>query len=171
MKPAAPLSHSFFAKRLLGLMLAGSALPLGVALASQFLGGLFPCELCILQRYPYLLVLVLGLVLVVFFYRANLRVLRMVAMIAGCIWLMESGLALYHVGVEQSWWESATGCTAQASAGDSLDDLRAAILSSPIVSCADPGAVVLGLSMAAWNALGALALALTGFRLRMQAPR
>jgi hypothetical protein len=60
---------------------------------------------------------------------------------------VEGGLALYHVGVEEGLWESATGCTSNASQGQSLDQLRQSILASPIISCADVPLRVLGLAV------------------------
>ena len=35
-----------------GAILIASALILGTALASQYVGGLAPCDLCIAQRWP-----------------------------------------------------------------------------------------------------------------------
>lgn len=142
------------------LLLLGSVLPLAIALGSQFIGGLFPCELCLMQRYPYAVVALL-LLCALYFRHRPLRLRRLLAL-AMLLWFLDAGIAFYHVGIEQGWWDSATGCTAQQVQGSSLDDLRAAILSSPIVSCADASAVVLGLSMAAWNGLYAVALVLAG---------
>ena len=45
--------------RLLVLVIAAAA-ALAAALALQFFGGLAPCPFCVYQRYPYLVVLVVG---------------------------------------------------------------------------------------------------------------
>lgn len=154
------ISQPFVVKCLLLLLLAGSVAPLSVALVSQFIFGLFPCDMCIVQRYPYVLAALL--VVPVFLYRGNPVWLRRFVWLAVLLWLTEAAAAFYHVGIEQAWWDSATGCTAQGTAGDSLDDLKAAILGSPLVSCADAGAKFIGLSMAAWNSLYALSLMSAG---------
>src|SRR3990172_10916502 len=43
------------------LIVAAGALALGTAFAAQYLGGLQPCILCLYQRYPYGVAIVLGL--------------------------------------------------------------------------------------------------------------
>ncbi len=138
------------------LLLVGSLLPLGLALLSQYGFGLFPCELCLWQRWPYVLVLAAGLV--AFWQRRHPHRLRLLLLVGIAGWLATASIAAYHVGVEQQWWDSATGCTAQGG-GTSAEDIRAAIMGSPLVSCADAGVSFLGLSMAGWNAVAALALA------------
>src|SRR5947207_318952 len=47
-----------------GFVLIASALVLGTALLSQYWGGLAPCELCLLQRWPWAAAIVVSLVLV-----------------------------------------------------------------------------------------------------------
>lgn len=148
------------------LILAGSVGPLGFALTSQYGFGLHPCELCIWQRIPYGVLVVVG-VLAVLLRRRPVWMKRLL-MLAILLWLIEAGLGLYHVGVEQHWWESAGGCTASSGAGQSLDDLRAAILNAPLVSCDQPEFIFLGLSMAAWNMVLALVLAVCGLYVRIK---
>src|SRR3546814_19091742 len=66
--------------------------------------------------------------------------------------LATGGIAAFHVGVEQGWWQGTAGCGTTAS-GDALAALKAQIMSQPIVRC-DPVAFAgLGISMAAWNAI------------------
>lgn len=138
------------------LWFAGSVVPLALALIGQYGFGLFPCEMCLYQRVPY--AVVVALMIVACFWPRH-RLLMVLAIIA---WLVGAGLAAYHVGIEQGWWESATGCTSNMQAGASLDDLRAAIMNSPIVSCADVRATLLGVSMAGWNVLTSVGLAALG---------
>ncbi len=135
------------------LLIAGSVVPLAGALIGQYGFGLFPCEMCLYQRVPYALVAVLAAIAM---FWPRHRLLMKIAIVA---WLVGAGLASYHVGIEQGWWDSATGCTAGTPAGASLDDLRAVIMNSPIVSCADVGASLLGVSMAGWNVVASLGLA------------
>lgn len=48
--------------RLAGIAIAaGSAAVLGAALAFQHIGGLVPCDLCYLQRYPFWVAIPAGL--------------------------------------------------------------------------------------------------------------
>ena len=43
------------------LLLLGAIAPLAIALASQYWGGLLPCQLCIWQRWAYGAVIALAL--------------------------------------------------------------------------------------------------------------
>lgn len=133
------------------VMLALSATPLGLALLSQYGFGLHPCELCLWQRIPYVALIAVAVLLLIW-----PRYLRLGIGISALLWLSEAALAFYHVGVEQGWWQSSTGCTAQTDALMTLEELRASILNSPLVPCDQPELVVLGLSMAGWNGLYSL---------------
>jgi len=55
-----------------GFVLIASALVLGTALLSQYWGGLAPCELCLLQRWPWAAAIVISLVVVLVGERARL---------------------------------------------------------------------------------------------------
>jgi len=140
-----------------GLVLAGSAALLGGALAFQYWGGLPPCELCIWQRWAHVGALGLAL-LALALPRRLLLALAVLGLWAGV------GIALFHVGVEQEWWQGLASCGGGGSGAGSVDDLMAQIEAAPIVRCGDVAWSLFGLSMAAWNAaisfgLGVLALA------------
>ncbi len=68
---------------------------LGTVLASQYLGGLQPCELCLYQRWPWGAAIVLGLLAAVI--RPARRIL---VLLAGLVILLGGLLAVYHAGVE-----------------------------------------------------------------------
>src|SRR5215208_2402769 len=55
-----------------GFVLAASAVVLGTALLSQYWGGLAPCELCLLQRWPWGVAITISLVTVLVGGRAAL---------------------------------------------------------------------------------------------------
>jgi disulfide bond formation protein DsbB len=134
--------------RALGVgLLAASAAPLGLALLSQYGFGLHPCELCIWQRYPYGALIAVALLAL-----AWPRFIKQALITSLLLWATEAALAAYHVGVEQGWWASASGCSANA-ASASLEALKAQIMGAPLVACDQPELVVLGLSMAGWNVL------------------
>jgi disulfide bond formation protein DsbB len=136
-------------------LLAAGSVPLFAALVSQYGFGYAPCHLCLLQRYPYLVVLLCGLWLWRFpKWRVQFLALAIAAL------LTTAGIGLYHALVEAGIVEYTGGCVVKAGAGESLDALRAAIANAPLVSCDQPMLSVLGLSMAAWNAVTGLVLAI-----------
>ena len=138
------------------LLLFGSIGPLAFALFTQYVWHLPPCHYCILQRYPYALPLLAGLLAVL----PALRVHRGKLLLLGVLgWLGTMGIALFHVGIEQGLIVMEGGCSTATLSG-SIDDIRAQIMGAPLVACNAVSAQFLGLSMAAWNAICALGLCL-----------
>ncbi|MGH6914456.1 MAG: disulfide bond formation protein B [Geminicoccales bacterium] len=132
------------------LALCGALLPLA-ALALQYLGGLAPCHLCVLQRYPYLALIALGLI--GWRFRP-----RLMLALAALLLIGEAGLAAYHVGVEQGWFALPMSCLAGESAS-SVEELRRMLSNAP-PACDQIAFTFLGLSLAGWNLIAALGLAL-----------
>ena len=90
---------------ILVLILISLVLSLISAYAIEFVLGHEPCNLCIYQRIPYIVSIVLILNILFFdkFTKNSLIILSIVS-------LLGSFLAFYHNGVEQHWWNAATGC-------------------------------------------------------------
>lgn len=146
-----------------GFFILTAAGPLAAALAAQYGFGYAPCELCIWQRYPYGAILLLA-----FGYAFQLRHpkrRRGLVKLICALWLVSAGLAGYHFGVEQHYWQAATGCSAAPQTGQTLEALREQIFQNPLVACDQPALTVLWLSMAAWNLLYSGCLALTTIKI------
>jgi disulfide bond formation protein DsbB len=139
------------------MFVAAAAFLLLVAYISQYGFGLEPCHLCLLQRYPYMAVVVAGLV-VILISRFSFSAARRIFWLIPLLLLLESGIAIYHTGVERGVFQGPVSCVGTTSAASSIDDLRAQILQAPVVACNRPAFVFLGLSMAAWNGIAAVFL-------------
>ena len=132
------------------LALASAAILLG-ALGLQYLGGLPPCPLCIWQRWPYVALIVLGGV----GWRARPRAMLGLATL---VLLVGAGLAAYHVGIEQGWWALPAGCVAGGGA-ESVEELKRLLAEAP-PACDQVSFTFLGLTLAGWNLVASLLLAL-----------
>lgn len=132
---------------------AGSAALLLGAFAFQYLGGLAPCHLCLLQRWPHALAVLAALVFVVL-------PRRFLAALGGLAALATAGIGVFHVGVEQRWWSGPASCVAPDPGKMSAGDLMNQILETPVVLCDQVAWSLAGISMAGWNALLSFALAL-----------
>ena len=121
------------------LLLAG-------AYVSQYVFGLYPCEMCWWQRWPHFAAV--GLALLSFFVAPK----RLwVALAAGGI--LTSGLiGLFHAGVEYGWWQGVTSCAAIPQTGEGESALDA-IMNSPLVRCDEPAWTLFGISLAGFNFL------------------
>ena len=139
------------------LLLLASAAVLGAAWGFQLIGGLSPCELCLYERWPYYAVLALTLVAVL---AGRVDVSRAVLALSALIFLAGTGLALYHVGVEQHWIAGPTACTSSGGPADSIEALRRRLLAQQVVQCDEVQWSLFGVSLAGWNAVASLLLTL-----------
>lgn len=142
------------------ILILGGAIPLCVALVGQFAFGLFPCEFCLLQRYPYGVAMAAGVVSLLVPRLSTAW--KLVVFIGALSFATTGALGVYHTGIERGWVKYEGGCVADTSASSSIDELRDSILNAPRVSCADAETYV-GLSMASWNVLFALTMLLLVF--------
>lgn len=136
----------------------GSAAALASAYAFQYIGGLAPCHLCWLQRYPHFAALPIGVLALLLTRGLPGRLLPLAGALAA---LTTAVLGAYHSGVERHWWPGPTTCTSGSIANISAKDLLAQIQAAPVVQCDQVAWEMWGLSMASWNML--LSLVLVGF--------
>ncbi len=130
-----------------------SAACLGFALIGQYGFNLHPCELCIYQRIPFGIVIVLGLI-----GMAMPRVAIPQTALIGITFAVNAGIAFFHTGVERKWWEGLKGCSVPDMSG-SIEDLMARIQSAAVTRCDEIPWSLFGLSMANYNVLVCLSLA------------
>jgi len=151
------------AERLKSARLLALVVPLallGGALLSEYVGKLYPCEMCWWQRYPHgVAILLAGAALLSPLSAPRTRVLTLLAAFAVTV----SGLiGVFHAGVEYGWWEGLTSCS--TGGATSLDDIMAV----PLIRCDQVQWTLLGISLAGFNAIfslgGALAIALLARR-------
>ncbi len=135
-----------------------SAAALASALIAQYGFGLKPCVLCHYQRYAFIAALALG---VIGLFAAP----RLLTGLAGLAFLTGAAIAMFHVGVEQQWWEGTAGChTPEINLDASIDELRNSLLNTEFVACDKIAWSLFGISMAGYNALFSLIFALASFR-------
>ncbi len=130
------------------LALAFSAAALAGAYIAQYGFELEPCILCLYQRIPFALAVVLALVAL---FRPDFAKIIMALMIA--VFVFEGLLAFYHVGVEQHWWAAATGCSSSGEISKSPAEMLKNLQKSIPKPCDEVDWTILGISMAAWNVL------------------
>jgi disulfide bond formation protein DsbB len=136
-------------------VLLASATVLGTALASQFWGGLTPCELCLLERYPWDAALAIGLVATIL---GSPRALPWVAGLLAMVFLLSCAFAFYHVGVEQRWFQGPTACTAPDQPADTVAALTAQLLQQQPVRCDEVQWSLFGISLAGFNLIASLVM-------------
>jgi len=140
-------------RTLILLATLGSAALLSGAFAFQYIGGMAPCQLCLWQRWPHAAAILIGLVALASGWR-GLAWLGMIAL------LVTAAIGIFHVGVEQKWWEGLASCTAGSIEGISTADLLDPTKDvASVVRCDAIAWQLFGISMAGWNAIVSLVLA------------
>jgi disulfide bond formation protein DsbB len=141
--------------RLLALLIPSGLL--GGALFSQYVGGLYPCEMCYWQRWPHAAAILLAIG--AYLSASNLQRSRLLVMLAALAVAISGAIGVFHAGVEIGWWEGITQCT--ATGATSLQD----IMNVPLVRCDQVQWDFLSISMAGWNAIISLTGAVAIFAL------
>ena len=134
--------------RIIALLLPAALL--AGAYGSQYIGGLYPCEMCWWQRYAHFAALVPA----AFAFTAHARSsrARVLTLLAALAIATSGAIGVYHAGVEAKIFEGFTTCTA-TSKGLNHAELLNQILHARFVRCDEVQYRFLGLSLAAWNAI------------------
>ena len=144
--------------RLVALLLP--AVLLAGAFGSQYLGGLYPCEMCWWQRYAHFAALVPAAL--AFTGPATSQRPKLLTLLAALAIAVSGAIGVYHAGVELKIFEGFTTCTSTAS-GATTADLLKSIVAAPLIRCDQVQWSFLGISLAGWNAIlslgGAAAIA------------
>ena len=156
--------------RLLALLVPGALL--AGALGSQYIGGLYPCEMCHWQRWGHYAAVAFALGS--FAMRGSADRGRSFVWLAALAILSSGITGVYHSGVEAGIFEGLTQCSSSGASG-STADILADIMKTPLIRCDQIQWSFLGISMAGWNAIlslgaGALILWLSLKRPRQQVP-
>ena len=139
-------------KQLIMVAAGGSALLLLGAWGFQAL-GYAPCKLCLWQRWPHMAAVVIGLLALYLPFRG-------LTLLGAAAAATSGGLGIYHTGVERGWWQGPDTCTSGPVGGLTPEQLMEQILAAPLVRCDEIDWQFIGLSMASWNAILSLTLAL-----------
>ncbi len=138
------------------IVLLGSGALLAGALFFQYALGIEPCPLCHWQRYPHVAVLLFAAGALAMPGLGRRALLGLAALSL----LSAAGLALFHVGVEQKWWEGVAACQGNLDVGPATaEDLLRNLDKRPPPRCDQVAWSLLGISMAGWNMILSLALA------------
>lgn len=140
----------------LAIALAAAA-TVGGALVFQHVWGYQPCKLCLEQRYPYYIAIPLALVTAVL----PAQWMRIGLWCLAAIFVISAGLGAYHAGVEWGLWLGPSDCGGgSAPVSGNVGDLLGQLNNIRVVSCTEAAWRFLGLSLAGWNVLISLGLAI-----------
>ena len=147
-------------KLLLNGILAFSILSLSIAYFIQYVLGHKPCNLCIIQRIPYIAAIILiSLVFIMNKYQKIISSLILIFFIFGSV------VSFYHFGIEQGFFSESLVCDLGNSQPINKEELLNQLKKAEIVSCKDVTFRFLGLSLATINTI--ISLLISGIMLKV----
>ena len=147
-------------KLLLNGILAFSILSLSIAYFIQYVLGHKPCNLCIIERIPYIAAIILiSLIFILNRYQKIISSLILIFFIFGAV------VSFYHFGIEQGFFSESLVCDLGNSQPLNKEELLNQLKKTEIVSCKDVTFRFLGLSLATINTV--ISLILSGIMIKV----
>jgi disulfide bond formation protein DsbB len=147
-------------KLLLNGILAFSIISLSIAYFIQYVLGHKPCNLCIIERIPYIAAIILiSLIFILNRYQKIISSLILMFFIFGAI------VSFYHFGIEQGFFSESLVCDLGNSQPINKEELLNQLKKAEIVSCKDVTFRFLGLSLATINTI--ISIILSGIMIKV----
>ena len=112
----------------------------------EYVLGHQPCNLCLMERIPY----AIALVIIILNYKFN-RLEKYFILLLSMVFLASTLLSLYHLGIEQGFIEESLVCDLQNSSKISSKEEILKQLQEKRVSCKDVTFKIFGLSLTTLN--------------------
>jgi len=147
-------------KLLLNGILAFSILSLSIAYFIQYVLGHKPCNLCIIERIPYIAAIILiSLIFILNRYQKIISSLILIFFIFGAV------VSFYHFGIEQGFFSESLVCDLGNSQPINKEELLNQLKKAEMVSCKDVTFRFLGLSLATLNTI--ISIILSGIMIKI----
>ena len=145
--------YKFQAKFYLKLIFLISLISLISAYFIEFVLGHQPCNLCLIERIPYGLSIIL--IIINFTIKKNEKFIILLLILIFAFSLL---ISLYHFGIEQGFFEESSVCGLQNTSNIISKDELLKELQAKIVSCKDVTFKIFGLSLTTINILLSLVI-------------
>ena len=119
-----------------------------------------PCKLCLYERIPYFLSILL--IAKIFLIRGYEKV---TLLILSLIFIISSILAFYHFGIEQGFFKESLACAVENLSENLTKEDLLKELSQNSISCKDVSFSIFGISLAAINTIFSIALSVIFIKL------
>ena len=130
----------------LNLVLTFSLIAIISAYFIEYVLGYQPCNLCLIERIPY----VLSIILIVFNYIFK-KDEKFIILLLILIFVFSFLISVYHFGIEQGFFEESSVCGLKNGANIISKEELLNLLSQKTISCKDVTFMVFGLSLTSIN--------------------
>jgi len=141
---------------ILKLIFLISIIALSSAFFIEYVLGHQPCNLCLLERIPYLLAVIIILLNYKFIHFEKNFIL-----VLTLIFLVSTGLSLYHLGIEQGFIKESLVCNLNNESNLLSKEDILKQLQQKSVSCQDVTFKIFGLSLTTYNILISLIISIS----------
>jgi len=141
-------------------VLAFSILSLSIAYFIQYILGHKPCNLCLIERIPY----IASVILISLLFILN-RFKKIIAIILFLFFIFGAIISFYHVGIEQGFFSESFVCNLSSSQDNLTAKQLLKQLENTPVSCKEVTFRLLGLSLATINTI--ISVILSGIMIKV----
>ena len=152
------MKHS--SKKIEIFILVASLSVLIFVLGLQFIFKVNPCELCHLQRWPYVFsVIFTFFAIIISKEKKNIYIILLI--LISLAFLVSLIFSIYHLGIEKKLWIGFSECSKSLlSTSKSLNELKTQLLKTPVIRCDETLWSIGGISLAGLNVLASIVLAI-----------
>ena len=144
----------------LNLILIFSVFALGAAYFIQHILGHKPCNLCLIERLPYIFaIIIISLGLILKKFEKAIIIFLILIFLAATI------ISFYHFGIEQGFFKESLVCNLDNNINNLSKEDLIKELQQPTVSCKDVSFRIFGLSLATINTIISLILSVITIKL------
>ena len=144
----------------LNLILTFSVFALGAAYFIQHILGHKPCNLCLIERLPYIFaIIIISLGLILKKFEKAIIILLILIFVAAAI------ISFYHFGIEQGFFKESLVCNLDNNINNLSKEDLIKELQQQIISCKDVNFRIFGLSLSTINTIISLILSVITIKL------
>jgi len=147
-------------KKFLFIILIFVSTVLLTAYVIEYKLGHQPCKLCLYQRIPYFLSILL--IVKIFFIKTDEKI---TLFILSLLFIISSILAFYHFGIEQGFFKESLACTTENLSENLSKEEILEQLKENTIGCKDVSFKIFGFSLAAINTIFSILLSAIFVRL------
>tara|TARA_B110001452_G_C15036951_1_gene362208 strand:+ start:104 stop:586 length:483 start_codon:yes stop_codon:yes gene_type:complete len=146
-------------KKILYLVLLFSFFALIAAYFIQYILGHQPCNLCLIERIPYMIAIMF--ILLLFFLK---KYEKFFLISLSLTFFLATLISFYHFGIEQGFFEESLVCDLKSGQKTLTTEELLKELNKKTISCKDVSFKILGFSLVTFNTIISFILSVTLFK-------
>ncbi len=151
---------NFKAEFYLKIIFAFSIVALISAFFIEYVLGHQPCNLCLIERIPYGLSVII--IMGIFLNKKNQKFLILLLFLT---FIFSLAISFYHFGIEQSFFQESSVCGIKSLTENIIKEDLLKVLSEKTISCKDVTFRIFGLSLTSINIVISLLFIITLFKI------